>query len=173
MALYTPSAWFHRKWSMVQFEPALSRKNLKNELLVVLSWLAVTGVGLALTPSVHGHGTHQQLGLPPCGSVLLFGRMCPGCGLTTSWTAVLKGDFSAAFAANWLGPVLYLAFTVAAIVSLYGFAKKLHVSTTHIYTYVVGVLLTLLAVYGIWRFATSPRVPHYERPIFPFMAPRR
>ena len=86
---------------------------------------------------------------------------------------MLKGDFAAAFAANWLGPVLYLAFTGAALVSLYGLVKQLHVSTTFVYTYMVGVLLTLLASYGIWRFVTSPTVPHYERPIFPFMAPRR
>lgn len=158
---------------MVQFEPAASRKLLRNELFIFLSWLFVTGVGLALTPSVHGHGTHQQLGLPPCGSVLLFGRMCPGCGLTTSWTALLHGEVSTSVRANLLGPLLYLAFTAAAWTSFYGFVRRLHVETTSVYTYFVGVVLALLAGYGGWRFVTSPTVPHSEKPIFPFMAPRR
>ncbi|NBO19844.1 MAG: DUF2752 domain-containing protein, partial [Proteobacteria bacterium] len=38
-----------------------------------------------LTPDARGLGTHEQLGLPPCGFYLWYGLPCPSCGMTTSW----------------------------------------------------------------------------------------
>ena len=45
---------------------------------------AMLGVGLLLTPSPDGAGTHQQLGLPPCGFYHATGIPCPTCGCTTA-----------------------------------------------------------------------------------------
>jgi len=69
-------------------------------------WLAgaaagVAGLGLAalfLTPDPSGHGTHCQLGLPPCLAMWLLGLPCPGCGVTTSVVLAARGDFAAALA---------------------------------------------------------------------------
>src|ERR1700733_6946613 len=83
-------------------------------------WVACTAIGLYLKPDAHGHGTHQQLGLPPCPSVLLFDRPCPGCGLTTSWTRFLHGDIVGAFSAHPLGVPMFLGFTFVALGALYG-----------------------------------------------------
>ncbi len=44
--------------------------------------------------------------------------------MTTSWTALLHGNFGFAFHAHPLGPPLYLAFTVGAFACLYGFIKQ-------------------------------------------------
>ncbi len=44
--------------------------------------VVVLGVARWLEPDAKGYGTHQQLGLPPCSSILLFGSKCPACGMT-------------------------------------------------------------------------------------------
>jgi hypothetical protein len=49
--------------------------------LLLLGVLVMVAVGLYLTPDPAGHGTHQQLGLPPCTIYYLTGRPCPSCGL--------------------------------------------------------------------------------------------
>lgn len=52
------------------------------------------------------HGTHRQLGLPPCALKLLTGLPCPSCGMTTSISLVMHGDLRAAWRANWAGVVV-------------------------------------------------------------------
>ncbi len=93
---------------------------VRAQLLWTIAWGFCTGIGLFLHADKHGHGTHQQLGLPPCPSVLLFDRPCPGCGLTTSWTSFLHGDIAASFKAHPLGMPMYLGFTFVALACLYG-----------------------------------------------------
>ncbi len=72
-------------------------------LLILIAVLAFWGVGLYLTPDPSGHGTHQQLGLPPCAIYFLTGRPCPSCGLTTSVSATLHGNLALAWRANPFG----------------------------------------------------------------------
>lgn len=82
-----------------------------------LRWLSLfAGVGVLallvtagnLQPARSGLGTHQQLGLPPCSSIVLFGVRCPSCGMTTSWAHFLRGQLVQALAANAGGVVLAL-----------------------------------------------------------------
>jgi len=115
----------------------------------------VTYLGaVILTPSERGHGTHQQIGLPACGSVVAFGRPCPACGLTTSWTSFLHGELAYSFATNWFGPLLYLAFTSYAALALTGLARRRRFNDTHpLVTKVLSTLVTTLLVYGVIRFA--------------------
>lgn len=96
---------------------------VRAQLIWTAMWAFCTGIGLYLKPDLHGHGTHQQLGLPPCPSVLLFDRPCPGCGLTTSWTNFLHGHIVEAFKCHPLGVPMYLAFTFVALAALYGNIK--------------------------------------------------
>ncbi|AIE87414.1 hypothetical protein OP10G_4046 [Fimbriimonas ginsengisoli Gsoil 348] len=127
----------------------------------------MTVIAALLHPDKHGHGTHQQLGLPPCPSVLLFDRPCPGCGLTTSWTALMHGDFAHAFAAHPLGPLLYLAFTISAFLCLYGWRKGLLLETdTPSFNWRFGVALTIFLGFGFFRMATTP---HFASPQERFM----
>lgn len=76
---------------MALLEYGYPRKALRSQLTWFASWAVITVIGAILSPEKSGHGTHQQLGLPPCPSVLFFDRPCPGCGLTTSWTALIHG----------------------------------------------------------------------------------
>jgi hypothetical protein len=54
-------------------------------------------VGLKLTPSSAGTGTHQELGLPPCGLLERTGYPCPTCGCTTAVSHFAHGQLVASF----------------------------------------------------------------------------
>lgn len=71
---------------------------------LVLAGLWVTAS--RLTPERDGLGTHQQLGLPPCTSRVLFGMRCPACGMTTSWAHLARGNIVGAAASNVGGLML-------------------------------------------------------------------
>jgi hypothetical protein len=147
-------------------EPATSRRDLAGSLTLSTVWVFVTVVGLLLRPDVHGHGTHQRLGLPPCPSVLLFDRPCPGCGLTTSWTALLHGDFALAFRAHALGPFLYAGFTAFALTTfLFAIRKRRWTDGRWITPGMVTVFVVFLG-YGLGRMAlTSHYAMNHEKVI--------
>jgi len=71
-------------------------------------------IATQLTPSPRGMGTHQQLGLPACSTVQLFGIRCPACGMTTSWAWAVRGRMLRAVRANSGGAVLAM---IAAVIS--------------------------------------------------------
>jgi hypothetical protein len=52
--------------------------------------------------------THTQLGLPPCNLVVLTGKPCPSCGMTTSFSLLMHGDVANSFRANWVGTLIAL-----------------------------------------------------------------
>ena len=76
--------------------------------MVVLAFalLALLVTAGRLTPDAQGHGTHQQLGLPPCTFYVIFRRPCPACGMTTSWAWLMRGEVGKALAANVGGTLL-------------------------------------------------------------------
>jgi hypothetical protein len=76
--------------------------------LLGIAFVLIVGFGIALLldPDPRGYGTHQQLGLPPCTFRLLFGHPCPGCGMTTSFSHFVRGQFVNAVHANLAGTLL-------------------------------------------------------------------
>jgi hypothetical protein len=144
---------------MQLFEPAKPLV-VRAQLLWTVAWAFCTGVGLFLHADKHGHGTHQQLGLPPCPSVLLFDRPCPGCGLTTSWTSFLHGDIVMSFKAHPLGMVMYLGFTFVALACLYGnfIGKRTMIDSNWANRIFIGFVVVFF-VFGAARMLT---VTHYS-----------
>lgn len=137
-------------------EPAGHRRALLGQLLWFLLWLGITAFGVFLSADPAGHGTHQQLGLPPCPTVLLFNRPCPGCGLTTSWTATMHGQLGLAFRAHPLGPIAYLLFTASAWVSIWAYANVRRVRTeSRALNWLVGTFAIFFLVFGIVRMAVT------------------
>ena len=57
--------------------------------LLWLGFLAVMAMAVAVRPDRSGFGTHTQLHLPPCGFYLVFGKPCPSCGMTTSFSVTV------------------------------------------------------------------------------------
>jgi len=70
---------------------------------------AILAVGFHLTPRGKGDGTHTQIGLPECKTMVVDGIPCPTCGLTTSIAAAAHGDFEASARANVFGTFLFFA----------------------------------------------------------------
>ena len=75
---------------------------------IVFGCITVLAVAATITPDPSGYGTHTQLGLPPCGFLLLTGFPCPGCGLTTAFAWGIRGHWLLAASANPLGLMMFL-----------------------------------------------------------------
>ncbi|MFQ5462715.1 MAG: DUF2752 domain-containing protein [Phycisphaerae bacterium] len=80
--------------------------------------LALVGVAAYLTPDPAGMGTHQQLGLPPCTSVVITGYPCPTCGMTTAFSLTVRGRLLSAFHAQPAGLLFALATMLVTAVAL-------------------------------------------------------
>lgn len=97
----------------------LTRRGRLFAAIIAILCLAPIVIAARLTPSAAGHGTHLQLGLPPCGWVAFFHHPCPTCGMTTSFSLAIRGELAAAARAQPMGLVLCIAAGVAFWVSLY------------------------------------------------------
>jgi len=77
-----------------------------------------------LSPDAAGHGTHEQLGLPPCSMKMFTGKPCPTCGYTTAFSHVAHGQFGRALtvqpAATLLAGAVVFAGAVGAFVMITG-----------------------------------------------------
>lgn len=90
-------------------------------VFITMSSVLILAVAWWLQPDPRGFGTHQQLGLPPCTFQFLWGIPCPSCGMTTSFSSVIHGNFPQAFHANRAGFLLacsLILFIPWSIVSL-------------------------------------------------------
>jgi hypothetical protein len=92
----------------------LSRRDRLLLAAAGMGLLVLLAVAAMLKPNPLGHGTHQQLGLPPCTFLVLFGRPCPTCGMTTAWTHLVRGQWLSAIVANVGGALLGMLAIVAA-----------------------------------------------------------
>ncbi len=110
-----------------------------------------------LTPNPVGHGTHVQLGLPPCGFYVVTGLPCPGCGLTTCFAYMMDGQWIEATRANPFGVMLFLVSFCCAVTALVGLIRGWPVLATleRLYADRWALLLatTSLLVWGV-RVAT-------------------
>ncbi|MBI4576046.1 MAG: DUF2752 domain-containing protein [Planctomycetes bacterium] len=76
---------------------------------LALAAASVLGLALRLDPDPRGLGTHEQLGLLPCGFHALTGLPCPSCGMTTAFALAVRGRLGPAFLAQPAGALLYAA----------------------------------------------------------------
>jgi hypothetical protein len=82
--------------------------------------LALAALAGRLTPDARGYGTHQQLGLPPCGVLARWDVPCPSCGMTTAWAHAARGEWLRAWAVH---PGGALAWTLAAPAAAWALAS--------------------------------------------------
>jgi small-conductance mechanosensitive channel len=71
-----------------------------------LGLMVVLGLARWLEPSPRGFGTHTQLGLAPCAFAIVTGRLCPTCGMTTSFAWFARGRLDRSWRANPAGSLL-------------------------------------------------------------------
>ena len=73
---------------------------------VAVGCLTVLLVAAWLRPDPKGFGTHEQLGMQPCGFYQQFGIPCAGCGMTTSFAWLVHGHPVRSFVAQPFGMIL-------------------------------------------------------------------
>jgi hypothetical protein len=100
--------------SGVKFDRRLSRRGRILLAAIGLGAVSLLFTARRLTPDPRGYGTHEQLGLAPCGFARMTGMACPTCGTTTAWSHTLRGYVPAALSANAGGTVLCGLAIVAA-----------------------------------------------------------
>jgi hypothetical protein len=87
---------------------------------------------------------HSTLGIP-----------CPGCGLTTAMTLLIKGDWQGAIHAHAFAPVFLFAFLIMAIVSILpvNLHRKavLQIAAIEKYTAFAAYILWGIVIYWIFR----------------------
>jgi hypothetical protein len=140
------------------YDPRLARWVRGMLVLIALGFAAIIGTAFWLNPyDADGNprtmATHTQLGLPPCNMVEMFGKPCPACGMTTSFSLLAHGDVRSSLRANWAGTVLAL-FVVAlipwavasAVRGRYYLIRSGEALTTVI---VIGMLVLMLGRWGV------------------------
>lgn len=97
--------------------------------------------------------THTQLGLAPCNFILMTGKPCPACGMTTSFALLVRGDVRGSMNANWVGTTLALFWAGLLAWAVAGGLLGRPLFIPHgrgelVLTVIVGVFLALLL--GRW-----------------------
>jgi hypothetical protein len=113
-------------------------------LLVAAGCLSVLIAGFAIQPDSAGHGSHTQLGLPPCLWAVSLNRPCPTCGMTTAVSHATHGQLIQAFRAQPFG--LFVAIGTAV-----GFWIALHVALTG--SQLGSLLVRMLQPRALWTLA--------------------
>ena len=91
---------------------------------VVCALLAAACLGLLATaawlrPDSRGVGTHEALGLSPCGWITGFGIPCPTCGMTTSFALAVRGSLWASFRVQPMGCALAVLAAATAVIGAF------------------------------------------------------
>jgi hypothetical protein len=91
-------------------------------VLAATAWI-VLGVAWTLEPSPEGLGTHEQLGMAPCGFHQMLGIPCPTCGMTTAFACLAHGDVAGALVSQPFALVLFALTAAAAVALMWSFVR--------------------------------------------------
>jgi hypothetical protein len=133
------------------------KRFVRGSLLVIAGLLAaIFAIAFWLNPydsdgTPRRMATHTQLGMPPCNFVLLTGKPCPACGMTTSFALLVRGDVSASMRANWAGTLIAVLWALTMVWAVAGGIVGRPLFIPHgkgdmILTIVVGIVLVLMLV---------------------------
>ncbi len=80
---------------------------------------SVLGVAAYMSPESAGHGTHEQIGLPPCAWAVQFDAPCMTCGMTTAFAHAAEGDLLGSLVTQPMGMLLAVGTAVGFWFALY------------------------------------------------------
>ncbi len=72
-----------------------------------------------VAPSERGVGTHHQLGLPTCGWIVAADLPCPTCGMTTSFSHAVRGQFLQSLFAQPMGLFLAIGIFLTGVFAIF------------------------------------------------------
>jgi len=106
--------------SVIDEQPAefvlMSQRERVRAGVAALSAVLVILLAALLVPDDRGLGTHEQLGLPSCMTLRVFGIPCPFCGMTTAFSHMAHGQ---PFQAIQTQPAGALAFGLAIVFAMF------------------------------------------------------
>ena len=138
--------------------------------ILTIPWFAVFFVAIALLDPYKNDeplrmGAHKQLGLPECGFKEVANLPCPSCGMTTSFTLLMRADVWHSMQANFAGTalatfgVLFIPWALAsAFFGRFVFIRRLEIV---IFRLAVVFLILLFGRWGvviIWELLNPPSV---------------
>ena len=123
------------------------------------AFLGMMALAAWLNPAPGGMGTHTQLHLPPCGVLLVFGKPCPSCGMTTAFAWMARGRVFRALSVQPAGVAVFLAALAWWLYLPVGFLRRrpfLHLFDVPAFLpTVMGLIVIILVVWGLrlagWR----------------------
>lgn len=131
----------------------LHRAHLLIAALLLIVCAAPLLVGSLLNADKRGLGTHEQLGLPPCGFLLATGMPCATCGMTTSFTLAAKGRLLEAFVAQPCGAALALFAAIMVVVSGYALVRNVSLVPLLVMLWRPPTVLALVVLaIGAWGY---------------------
>ena len=132
--------------------PAERSERITNFVLACIA-ITVLAVAIYLSPSQDGHGTHQQLGLPPCNFLQATGYPCLSCGMTTAFSHAVRGQFVSSFVVQPFGMLLAVATMLSVPLLLWSSIRgwSLGERFARVNWRIWGPLL-LVALIGAWGY---------------------
>jgi hypothetical protein len=122
---------------------------------LTVPWIIVFIVALQIYPYEGGEamkmGSHQQLGLPECNFKSLTSIPCPSCGMTTSFSLLMRADVWNSLQANFAGTILAtfgLLFVPWAFASAF-FGRFVLIRSLEIVIFRLA-LVFLILLFGRW-----------------------
>ena len=115
-----------------------------------------------LSPSSTGVGTHQQLGLPTCPFLLMTGFPCPLCGITTSLSLAVRGEWHSALETQPFGLLVFLGGTILVMMGFSPIRHRIdlknliHSRRGTIFVYTLTILFILSWCYKIASMKLNP-----------------
>ena len=88
-------------------------------MVILIACSSVLGTAAWLNADRAGMGTHQQLGLAPCGFLVGTGLPCATCGMTTAFTHAAHGNLLQSFLTQPAGMLLCLILAIMTVLSSY------------------------------------------------------
>lgn len=115
--------------------------------LVACAGGAVLTIAASVAPNGNGVATHEKLGLPPCGFLVMSGLPCPTCGMTTSFSWMMHGHPLRSLASQPLGALLCLGTMATVIVGMWMAATGRRLMIDWVRFSPAGLMFTLAAVF--------------------------
>lgn len=87
--------------------------------VLAIGALSVLSLAAYMDPSEAGHGTHEQIGLPPCQWAQQFDAPCITCGMTTAFSHAADGKLIDSLLTQPMGMLLSVGTAVGFWFALY------------------------------------------------------
>ena len=126
--------------------------------------IVVLGIAAWLTPNPDGFGTHRQIQfpiigmgenneLPACSFLVMTGKPCPSCGMTTSWAHLMEGNVIGSLRANLAGTALcMLAIVSGPWMLISGVMGRWLIGAPHEKVILIGGLVLFVVIFGNWTY---------------------